>query len=89
MNFDTAIANTKILLRYLEIMVGRPQNLKRMDLQVEVNGKQNNFLQLYWPMPPKRDASNEGWQPHPSDVLLDAVKNPKIFSKVLTCWLDK
>jgi hypothetical protein len=40
-------------------------------------------------MLPKRSRSPEAQRPHPIDVLLDAVRQPAVFSRVLGSWLER
>ena len=87
--FDDAIFHTSTLLRYLEILVGRPQNLLKLDLRIEANDERPVILQVYWSIPPKREPTHEEQKPHPADILLDAVKQPEVFSRVLASWLNR
>jgi hypothetical protein len=87
--FEEAILRTLDLLRFLELVVGRPQNLLDLRLRKESNLGQPVFLRVYWSMPPKREPSNEQEKPHPADVLLDAVRQPEAFSNVIASWLTR
>lgn len=87
--FDDAIFHTSSLLRFLEILVGRRQNLIKLSLRIESQHERATLLQVYWSMPPKREPSFEEQRPHPADVLLDAVRQPDEFSRVLKRWLDR
>jgi len=88
-NFDHAIFHTSTLLRYLEMLGGRPQNLLKLSLRIESDDQRPVFLQVYWSLPPKREPSHEERKPHPADVLLDAVRQPDAFSRVLGSWLNR
>lgn len=87
--FDETIAHTLTLLRYLEVLVGRPQNLLRLNLRVKSDDERPIVLKVYWSMPPKRNLSNDERRPHPADVLVDAVKQPDTFARILSNWLDR
>jgi hypothetical protein len=87
--FEDAIFHTSTLLRYLGMLVGRPQNLLKLSLRVESDLERSVFFEVYWSMPPKREPLHEDGKPHPSDVLLDAVRQPEGFSRVLENWLDR
>ena len=87
--FDDAIDHTLTLLRYLEILVGRPQNVLELRLRIQSDEETPVFLRVYWSMPPKRESSDEERKPHPADVLLGAVREPETFSRVLAKWLDR
>lgn len=87
--FDETIDHTLTLLRYLEIFIGRPQNLLRMNLNIKSDGKRPNILNVYWSLRPKRKVYDNGERPQPSDVLLDAVRQSSDFSIVLENWLSR
>ena len=40
-------------------------------------------------MPPDRETSSEAEKTHPSDVLMDAARQPEEFSRVLANWLAR
>jgi hypothetical protein len=87
--FDEAIARTSTLLSYLGVLVGRPQNLVDLDVRVEPDAETSAPVRVYWSMPPERGPSEEGRRPHPSDVLLDPVRQRGQFTGVLSRWLDR
>ena len=87
--FNDTIDGTCTLLRYLEMLIGRPQNLLELNINVESDDEYPASLQVYWSMPPERGPSDEGRRPHPAEVLLDAVRQPAVFSRVLGSWLDR
>ncbi len=88
-NFEDAIFHTSTLLRYLGILVGRPQNLLELSFRVESDNERPVLLKVYWSMAPKREPSHGEQKPRPADVLLDAVRQPEAFSRVLGKWLDR
>lgn len=86
--FEDAISHTATLVRYLGLLVGRPQAL----LELGVCTQSDSIvppLEVYWCMPPKRKPSHEESKPHPSDVLLDGAGRPEEFSSVLADWLQR
>jgi hypothetical protein len=87
--FEESILHTNTLIRYLGMLVGRPQNLIGLDISIKSDQPTPIILQVYWSMSPNREPSHEGERPHPSDVLLDAVRQPEDFSRVLANWLDR
>lgn len=89
LTFDKAIYHMSTLFMYLEMLVGRPQNLLKWNLRVRDKDAQPISLQVYMSMPPKRDSSYEEQKPHSADILLDAVQQPDVFSSVLKNWLDR
>jgi len=87
--FDETIARTLTLLRYLEVLVGRPQNLLILNIRVKSDEVRPSVLKVYWSMPPKHNLSNNEQRPHPADVLLDAVRQPETFAHILSNYLDR
>lgn len=87
--FDETIAHMLTLLRYIEVLVGRRQNLLRLTLSIKSDDEWPSVLNVYWSMPPRRDPSDNSERPHPADVLVDAVRQPDAFSRVLESWLDR
>lgn len=87
--FHDAITHTTTLLTYLEILAGRPQNLLNINLSIESDAEWPVILDVYWSMPPTRNQSYEEQPPHPADVLLDAVRQPDLFSQILEKWLAR
>jgi len=87
--FEETISRTLTLLRYLEMLVGRPQNLLRLNISIESDDERSASLQVHMSHPPRRKTSGEGERPYPSDVLLDAVQAPEACSQVLANWLER
>jgi hypothetical protein len=87
--FDHCTEHISTLLPYLGLLVGRPQNLLRLTLRTQGIQETPTFLEVYWCMRPKRDPEHEGQKPHPAEVLLDAVRKPQEFSRVLAHWLSR
>jgi hypothetical protein len=86
--FESAMLDTWTLSKYLGILVGRPQNLGNLSVRLH-SVQDRRGLNVYWCMPPKREVSLQGRDPHPAEVLLDAVRNTKEFSQVLANWLER
>jgi len=87
--FEDAIVRASTLVRYLGMLVGRPQNVLSLTLRLKPDSGSPGVLQVYWSMPPRRDPSKERERTHPADVLLDAIHEPEQFSQVLEAWLDR
>jgi ApeA N-terminal domain 1 len=87
--FHEAISRTSTLLRYLSVLVGRPQNLVNLNVEIDSQEPHPILLQVHWSMPPKRSLTHQEQKPHPSDVLLDAVRRTDDFTRVLANWLDR
>jgi hypothetical protein len=87
--FDEAIVGTSALLRYFGMLVGRPQNVLKLNLRTESDQQTPAFLRVHWSLPPDRETSSEAEKTHPSDVLMDAARQPEEFSRVLANWLAR
>jgi hypothetical protein len=86
--FEQSISHMTTIGRFLEILVGRPQKYVAIGLTAE-SGKHSVPLNVYWSMQPKRKRRRGAAKPHPSDVLLEAVRQPDDFCRVLASWLDR
>ena len=86
--FAEAVTRTATLNSYLGMLVGRPQNILKLAVRLAPEAENTAFLRVYWSMPPRREPSHEKEKPHPADVLLDAVREPDQFSRVLANWLQ-
>jgi hypothetical protein len=87
--FDQSIHHLTTLLRFLETLAGRPQNLVAINLTVESGQQASVTLDVYWSMQPKREPRPGTKGPHPADVLLDPVRERDQFCRVLASWLDR
>lgn len=72
------------LLRFLELVIGRAQELTNVYLQPGEAGSLP--LEFRWTFPPSRQMQG-GRIPHSSDVLLKPISEPDIFAKVMQNWL--
>jgi hypothetical protein len=86
--FDETIDHTLTLLNFLEILIGRPQNLLRLNLRIKSDVEYPTILEVYWSMFPKHNRVKDQ-RPHPSDVLVNAGMQPDIFTKILRNWLER
>ena len=82
------------VIRFLELMVGRPQNILEFRLYKKTEQEQNTEFQVYGTQfpkhkKPKEKLPDEGQQKKlpKCDILIDAVQNPKEFRLVLSNWL--
>jgi hypothetical protein len=87
--FHDAMVRMSTLLSYLGLLVGRPQNLIKIGLRIKSDNEIPEILMVICSMPPHRDSSNTGREPHPSSVLLDVIRKPQEFSQVTANWLAK
>jgi len=87
-SFDDAIDCALALIRFLEVVVGRPQNLLRLELRVPSENEMPCILDVYWSMPPKREGGS-GESPQPADILVNGGMQPDQFAHVLSNWLSR
>lgn len=78
------------LLRFLEVVIGRPQKLIDIRLRVAIDAKPTEFLRVYWSLDPshKTTSNEDTTRPHPADILTDPIRRPTEFSEVMTKWFD-
>jgi hypothetical protein len=87
--FGEAMRRVTHLVNYLGMLVGRPQILR--DIYVELRNASDvpTVLHVYWTMAPKRRRSYRDGKPHPGDILLDAVHYWELFSCMMANWLAR
>ncbi len=84
--FDRAIEDLLPVLRFLEIIAGRRQNLMHLEIELDLpKDCPRTILKVYSSSPPNRTAS--GPEPHPNDVPLNGGIDPTEFASVLERWL--
>lgn len=88
--FEDAIDESFKVLRFLELLAGRPQNLMDFKIYKESGHEIPHVLQVYGSFFPKHERRENDREPYfPNDVLIDAVENPEEFSSVLEHWLKE
>lgn len=87
-SFDEAIRRILRLLRFLELIIGRPQNLTTIFLQVDDLDKTER-LKVHWSHRPEREVESgeRRRSPQPADMLLMPVDDSEEFCRVLQFWL--
>lgn len=86
---NEAITAIHTLLRFLEIIAGRPQIVLRLDFVIRDTEDKPNILNVYWCMSPSRDSDDTERKPHPTDLPIQAARTPEYFASVLTSWLAR
>jgi ApeA N-terminal domain 1 len=85
--FHEAQSDIVAVLRFVEIVIGRRQNLLKVNLR-RGSFSREDLYRVLWSHPWRRkDSSRE--KPHPGDVLLDPIRGAKEFSRVLKGWLQR
>ncbi|HEV2500131.1 MAG TPA: HEPN domain-containing protein [Terriglobia bacterium] len=87
-SFDDVINRTLTLLRFLELVAGRPQNLLSLQILVKSEDETPCILDVYWSRPPKRKVGYS-LRPDPIDVLINGGMQPGEFARVLSNWLSR
>ena len=87
--FERSMRHIATLSRFFELLVGRPQNFVKISLSTKSEKQNRNLFTVYWSMPPRRKRLHRAQKPHPSDLLLDAVRQPDHFCRVLANWLER
>lgn len=86
---NEAITSVHTLLRFLEIIAGRPQTVLRLVFMTPGLEGIPNIHDVYWSMSPSRDSDDTGRKPHPGDLPIQAAYEPEYFSSVLSSWLAR
>lgn len=88
--FEDAIDESFKVLRFLELLAGRPQNLMDFKIYKKSGHEIPHVLQVYGSFFSKYERREKDRRPSSSnDVLIDAVENPEEFSSVLEHWLKE
>ena len=87
--FDEAINRLVRLLRFLELVIGRPQGLLRLTLKLH-HPTDDVRLNIHWCHGPGRSSYKhvDSQGPQPGDILLDAIRRPEEFVEVARNWLE-
>lgn len=86
---DEAIAAVYTLLRFLEIIAGRPQAVLRLAFVIPGPEDSPRILNVYGSMLPSHDSDDTERTPHPADLPIQAARTPEYFASVLTTWLAR
>jgi len=80
------------LLRFFEIIVGRPQSLVRSSLLRAGRSEREGSLDLHWSLAPQRTPAfrrQEDREPQTFDMLMTPAREPSAFANVLSAWLAR
>jgi ApeA N-terminal domain 1 len=83
-----AMSGVSTLLRFLEIIAGRPQTLLRLCFLTPGPDDVPTVLDVYWSTLPVGDGDT-GQPPHPADLPIQAAHSPALFGTVLAAWLNR
>lgn len=77
------------LLRFFEIVAGRPQNISNMSF-LPISAKECfQSFDIYWCDQPHHTYDDDSSQPSPDDLPLQATANTDEFSSVLKMWIKR
>lgn len=86
---NEGIASVSDMLRFLEIMAGRPQNISELTFVPVSDEEHPKALDVYWCMPPRRECDDASRKPHPADLPIQATMRSDEFAGVLKCWMER
>ena len=87
--FEEAMQRTDTVLKFLGLLIGRPQNLVQLQISKKSNQEQPVTLKVYGSMIPKYERLNKRQEPHHRGVLLDVARYSKEFTCILSNWLER
>ena len=87
-NVSDAVEKTFKVLRFLELLAGRPQNLLKFRVRVrkETGQAKPEELEVYGSSFPRYDRPENKQISH---KLISPVRNPEEFSRILANWLER
>jgi hypothetical protein len=89
-NLDKSLNGLLALVRYIELLIGRQQNILDIAVILGDGASHEQYLKVDWSMVPQRRASSqEEREPHSADILLNPIDDTKIFGDVLSAYLDR
>lgn len=84
--FKEVVSRNWKVLRFFELIVGRPPNLLEFKILTETQQETPRYLDVYDCGFPKYQRNRKF---HFTDTLINAVRNPTEFSRVLAAWLER
>ena len=88
--FHESMGRAFKLLRFLEVIIGRPQNVQDL-LVYPGNHERPEPLKVHMSYSPSLTANStlDSLSPQPADLLLDPINRPEEFAHVMRAWLEK
>ncbi|WP_234729970.1 ApeA N-terminal domain 1-containing protein [Acidocella facilis] len=84
--FSKVLDKILVLLRFFQIMAGRPQNLLSIEAQIDDGTGSCQKVDIYWPYKPLRRENGDN--PNPTDILINGSISKDQFTSVMSKWLD-
>lgn len=86
-DFRTAVTSMFPVLKFMEIIAGRKQEISRVGLVLNERDRLKQHLDVYWTRPPKRTENRADRDPHVIDLPIDAIRERRLFTSVLENWI--
>jgi hypothetical protein len=86
--FRDAIARLMILRGFFGLLIGRDQGVLDTSITTSTATGADGHLDVHWSLAPGREVRSDRG-PHPADVLVDPLRSPEAFPKILASWLDQ
>lgn len=87
LSFEETLKRFYILLNFVDIILGTPQHVKYLSINIESEKAYPEVLEVYSCLQPDYKNSSKSERPHPADILINGGMAPHEFSKVLSSWL--
>ena len=84
--FQNAVQRVLGIIRFLELLAGRPQNLVNLLVRRQTGKELSRPLRVYINWFPEHERSESEQEPQ---LLVDAVQNPKRFESLIKDWLKR
>jgi len=86
---DAAVDSLLAVLRFIELIVGRPQQLSQIAVTMPSEARRPLELDLFWCLLPNRHARQRNRSPHPMDILVCAGREPAYFAQITQNWFRR
>lgn len=86
---EEAIRSVMDVLRFLEVIAGRPQNISDLTFLPVSTEDYSKNLDVYWCMPPHRNRNIKSREPQPFDLPLQAAMDSDEFCNILKRYLER
>jgi hypothetical protein len=87
--FHEAIRQAYILILYLGLLVGRPQNTVTLRIRIRDDSEIPVYLDVIQSIPFHRNQEHAYENPHPGDIVLNVIGRPEEFSQVTANWIAR
>ena len=86
-NIETIYEQIDRILRFLEIISGRSQNL--LEVKITIQEDRSKQLSVHLNTYPGRAKYGENSDPDSDNVLINAANKPDEFARLMSAWLDR